>query len=148
LGGAFAGLALWATPLMAQEEPPAPPDITTAVEPGAIKAKIEALIPELEAYVEAGLGKAGAPGAALGIVHGDKLVYARGFGLREAGKPDKVTPQTLFQIGATTKAYLSAALAQAVDAGKLAWSDRVVDHFPEFHLSDPWIERDFRLLDL
>ena len=44
------------------------------------------------------------PGLAIGIATGDKLVYAKGFGVRseEGGVP--VDTRTIFQIGSTTKA--------------------------------------------
>ncbi|MCU4179609.1 serine hydrolase domain-containing protein [Bosea sp. BH3] len=110
--------------------------------------KIEALIPELEKQIATGLKEFGVPGASVGIVFDDKLIYSKGFGVRTVGKSESVTPDTLFQIGSTTKAFLAASLAQAVDAGRLKWTDPVIDHLPAFQLADPWITRDFRILDL
>jgi CubicO group peptidase (beta-lactamase class C family) len=54
----------------------------------------------------------------------------------------------VFQIGSTTKAFLATTLAIAVDKGKLAWDDRVVDHHPGFRLADPWVTGEFRVFDL
>ena len=45
------------------------------------------------------------PGLAVAIVQNDRVVYAKGFGVRETGKPDPVTPDTLFEIASTTKAF-------------------------------------------
>jgi CubicO group peptidase (beta-lactamase class C family) len=118
----------------------------TAAEPD--RATIERLIPDLEQQVEAGMKAFSVPGLALGIVFDDKLIYAKGFGARRAGEAAAVTPDTVFQIGLTSKAFFATTLAQAVDAGKLKWSDAVIDHLPGFQLADPWITRDFRLLDL
>ncbi|AZO80633.1 MULTISPECIES: serine hydrolase [unclassified Bosea (in: a-proteobacteria)] len=109
---------------------------------------IEALLPEFEKQVAEGMKAFSVPGVAIGIVHDDKLIYAKGFGVRALGKPDQVTPETIFQIGSTTKAFLATTLAQAVDAGRLGWNDPVIDHVPEFQLADPWVTRDFRVLDL
>lgn len=111
-------------------------------------ATIETLIPELEKQVEAGMKAFSVPGVAIGIVHGDRLVYSKGFGVRRAGEAAPVTAETIFQIGSTTKAFFAATLAQAVDAGRLNWTDRVVDHLPAFQLADPWVSRDFRIVDL
>jgi CubicO group peptidase (beta-lactamase class C family) len=77
------------------------------------------------------------PGLAIGVVAGDKLVYAKGFGVRSrksAGLP--VDTRTVFQIGSTSKAFLAATEAIMVDRGKLRWDDRVVDLDPEFQLKD------------
>ena len=87
------------------------------------------------------------PGLAIGIVAGNKLVYAKGFGFRSKGGAP-VDTQTLFQIASVTKAFLSTTMAIAVDRGKLHWDDRIVDLDPEFQLRDPWVTREFRVFDL
>ena len=43
------------------------------------------------------------PGLAIGIVADDRLVYAKGFGVRRKGG-EPVDTETVFQIGSTTKA--------------------------------------------
>lgn len=110
--------------------------------------KLHALVPELEKQVAAGMEALSVPGLAIGIVFDDKLIYSKGFGVKTIGTSDAVTPGTIFQIGSTTKAFLATSLAQAVDAGKLKWTDPVTDHMPDFQLADPWVSRDFRILDL
>jgi CubicO group peptidase (beta-lactamase class C family) len=117
--------------------------------PGAaMDARIQALIPELETYAAAGMKAFDVPGLALGIVSGDRLVYAKGFGIRSKAGTLAVDPRTVFQIGSTTKAFLAATMAIAVDRGKLKWDDRVVDLHPSFQLKDAWVTREFRVYDL
>jgi CubicO group peptidase (beta-lactamase class C family) len=119
-----------------------------AAQDDAMAAKVEALLPELEAYIGSGMQAYEAPGLAIGIVVDDELVYAKGFGVRRAGGPDPVTPDTVFQIGSTTKAFLGTTMAILVDRGAMRWDDRVVDLFPSFQLYDPWVTREFRVFDL
>ena len=88
------------------------------------------------------------PGLAIGIVSGDNLVYAKGFGVRSKSGGAPVDTQTVFQIGSTTKAFLSTTMAIAVDRGKLHWDDRIVDLDPDFQIKDPWVTREFRMFDL
>lgn len=111
-------------------------------------ARIQALEPELESYVAAGMKAFDTPGLAIGIVSGDRLVYAHGFGVRSKAEGGPVGTRTVFQIGSTTKAFLAATLAIAVDRGKLHWDDRIVDLDPDFQLKDPWVTREFRVFDL
>jgi CubicO group peptidase (beta-lactamase class C family) len=113
----------------------------------SIEQRIQALVPNLEDYVSANMKSFDVPGLAIGIVASDKLVYARGFGVRSKGGAP-VDTQTLFQIGSVTKEFLSTTMAIAVDQGKLHWEDRIVDLDPEFQLRDPWVTREFRLFDL
>jgi CubicO group peptidase (beta-lactamase class C family) len=90
----------------------------------------------------------GIPGLAVGIVKGDSLVYARGFGVREAGRADAVDPHTIFAIGSNTKSFTAIAAAMLVDEGRLRWDDRAEDRYPGFRLHDPYVSRDIRIRDL
>ncbi len=110
-------------------------------------ARIEALIPELETYIARGMKDFDNPGLAIGLVTGDKLVYAKGFGVRKKGG-EPVDTKTVFQIGSTTKAFLATTMAIGVDQKKFAFEDRVVDLHPDFQMMDPWVTREFRLFDL
>lgn len=88
------------------------------------------------------------PGMAVGIVKDGKLIYAKGYGVREAGKPGRVDTDTLFQIGSNTKAFTTAALAILIDEGKIGWDDKVIDHLPQFRMYDPYVTREFTIRDL
>jgi CubicO group peptidase (beta-lactamase class C family) len=126
-------------------------NVARAVEPAkpdaAAENRTQALIPDIEAYIANGMSAFDVPGLAIGIVAGDKLVYAKGFGLRSKGG-EPVDTRTIFQIGSATKAFLAATMAIMVDRRKLRWDDRIVDLDPDFQLSDPWVTREFRVFDL
>jgi CubicO group peptidase (beta-lactamase class C family) len=112
-----------------------------------MKARIDGLVPELEPYLRDGMAKWHVPGVGIGIVTGDRLHYARGFGTRN-DKGDAVDTKTVFQGGSITKAFLAATIAIEVDKGRLHWDDRVVDLYPNFQLKDPWVTQELRLFDL
>jgi CubicO group peptidase (beta-lactamase class C family) len=114
----------------------------------AMEARIQALIPELEAYVAGGMKAFDVPGLAIGIVTGDRLVYAKGFGVRSKAGGAPIDTRTVFQIGSLAKAFLATTMAIAVDRGQLRWDDRVVDLHPAFQLKDAWVTREFRAFDL
>lgn len=97
----------------------------------------EKLLAEFETYVETTRQRFGIPGAAVVVVQGNQVVFAKGFGVRELGQPDPVTPETVFAVGSTTKAMTSMLMATLVDDGLLAWDRPVVDIWPDFKLSDP-----------
>jgi CubicO group peptidase (beta-lactamase class C family) len=110
--------------------------------------RVRALIPDIEAYIASGMKAFGVPGVAIGIVIGDRLVYAKGFGVRSKAGDVPVDTHTVFQIGSATKGFLATTMAIMVDRGKLRWDDRVVDLEPDFQLKDPWVTREFRVFDL
>jgi CubicO group peptidase (beta-lactamase class C family) len=88
------------------------------------------------------------PGMAVAIVKDGKVLFAKGYGVREFGKPEKVDANTLFGIGSNTKAFTVAALAMLVDEGKLNWDDKVIDRLPDFRLYDPYVTRELTIRDL
>jgi CubicO group peptidase (beta-lactamase class C family) len=94
-----------------------------AAEP-AMDARIQAMLPELERVVADGMTAFDMPGLAIGIVRGDRLVYAKGFGTRGKADPAPVDTRTVFQIGSVAKSFLATTMAIAVDRGTLRWDDR------------------------
>ncbi|WP_372783208.1 serine hydrolase [Phenylobacterium sp.] len=128
------GVAL-ATPALAAKAP------ATALPPGAQPQDIDRLAARIQQ-------KFAVPGMSVAIVKDGKVLFAKGYGVREAGKPDKVDADTLFGIGSNTKAFTVAALAILVDEGKLNWDDKVIDRLPGFRLYDPYVTRELTVRDL
>jgi CubicO group peptidase (beta-lactamase class C family) len=88
------------------------------------------------------------PGFAVAVVKDDKVVFVKGYGVRELGKPEPVDKDTLFAVASNTKAFTSAALATLVDEGKLRWDDPVTKYLPYFQLYDPYVTREMTVRDL
>jgi CubicO group peptidase (beta-lactamase class C family) len=91
---------------------------------------------ELESFIQAALATTEVPGAAIAVVQGGEVVYEKGFGVRQLGKPGKVTPKTLFIIGSVTKQLTSLLMARLVDQGKFGWDTPVTEVLPSFALGD------------
>src|SRR5260370_10842811 len=60
-----------------------------------------------------------APGIGVGIVVGDKLVFAKGYGYRDYEKKLPVTPQTMFTIAPNTNLFTTVAPALLAEKRKL-----------------------------
>ena len=99
-------------------------------------------------YVEKAARDWKAVGLGIAVVKDDSLVFAKGYGAIEIGKPARVDVHTRFAIGSTTKAMTSAALAMLVDEGKLHWDDRVTDYLPELRLYDAYASHEVTIRDL
>lgn len=89
----------------------------------------------VDAYVEDRMGDARIPGLALSIVHGNRVIYSRGFG-RAGPDGTAVTPETPFVIGSVTKSFTALAIMQLVERGKIRLDDPVQDHLSWFSLRD------------
>ena len=88
------------------------------------------------------------PGAAIAVVQDDKVVFLKGYGTKELGGTEPVTPDTLFQIASTSKAFTTTAMAMLATDKKLAFDDPVRKHLPWFRLSDMCADQAVTLRDL
>jgi CubicO group peptidase (beta-lactamase class C family) len=116
---------------------------------GSIAAAATAAPPTgFDARVEQVRAASGTPGMAIAIVEDGRITLAKGYGVRKLGAPGAVDGDTVFMIGSTAKAITTAALATLVDAGKLGWDDKVIDHLPGFQMYDAWVTREMTVRDL
>ena len=102
----------------------------------------------LENYVTAAMRQWNVPGLAVAVVKGDSVVYARGFGVRELGRPDPVDEHTLFAVASNTKALTATVIGTLVAERRIAWDDRVETYLPGFAVYDPWVTHELTVRDL
>jgi CubicO group peptidase (beta-lactamase class C family) len=101
-----------------------------------------------EAYAAKAMADWRVPGMAIAIVKDDQVVFSKGFGVRELGKPEPVTEHTRFGIMSTTKAFTTMLLAMLADSGALSLDDHVSKHLPTLQFSDPYVTREATVRDL
>jgi CubicO group peptidase (beta-lactamase class C family) len=102
----------------------------------------------LDEYIIKSMADWGTPGLSIAIVRDDSVIYAKGYGVRELGKPDRVDENTLFAIGSQTKPFTTAALSILADDRKISWDDRVTARLPGFRLADPIATDELTIRDL
>lgn len=90
----------------------------------------------------------GVPGLAIAVVHDDKVIYLKGFGRREAGKPDMVDPDTVFQLASVSKPISATVVAALVGEGLVDWDSRIANLDPGFQLHDPYPTAELTVRDL
>ncbi|WP_251022188.1 serine hydrolase [Streptomyces sp. ISL-10] len=105
-------------------------------------------VAKLDGQIRAGMERTGVPGVAVAVVHEDRVVYMKGFGDREVGKPGAVSPDTVFQIASLSKPLASTVVADAVGDKAIAWDTPVTRHLPDFALEDPWVTDHVTVADL
>jgi len=88
------------------------------------------------------------PGLAMAVVQDGRVIFEGGFGVRDIHGNAPVTPETVFAIGSSSKAFTVAALGMLADEGKLDWNAPVINYMPRFRLSDPWVTRNISLSDM
>ena len=104
--------------------------------------------PGLDTYIESARAAWGVPGIGLAIIRNDSLIYTRGYGVRELGKPEPVTAQTVFAIGSSSKAFTAASIAMLVDEKKVSLDASPATYIPGFQLYDSYASRELSVRDL
>ncbi|HWN41001.1 MAG TPA: serine hydrolase domain-containing protein, partial [Thermoanaerobaculia bacterium] len=86
--------------------------------------------PESVDKVFSDYGKDG-PGCALAVVRDGAIVHSKGYGLASVEHGAPITPQTVFDIGSTSKQITAASILLLAQDGKLSLDDDVRKHIPE-----------------
>lgn len=116
--------------------------ITVAKDKSAINLK------GFDSWVEKVMKDWKVPGLAVVVVKNGKIALIKGYGLRDIEKKLPVTPDTLFAIGSSTKAFTATTLGILVDQGKLDWKKPIREYIPDFRLYDQFATDDMTLIDL
>ncbi len=74
------------------------------------------------------------PGASVGLVVDQELVWSKGFGYADVARKAPATPETIYGICSITKLFTAIAVMQQRDGGKLRLDDPVHDYLPYFTL--------------
>lgn len=98
-------------------------------------------VARLDGIAEELMTSSGIPGMAVAVVGDGKVLYAKGFGVRDTRTPEKVDADTVFQLASLSKPIAATVVAHEVGAGVIGWDAPVVDELPWFALSDPAVTR-------
>jgi len=82
------------------------------------------------------------PGASIAIVHKDGSMWVAGLDMADLASRHTVTPDTLFRIGSTSKAFASLSILMLADQGKLSLDDPVHKLVSDVWFENPWESTD------
>ncbi len=103
---------------------------------------------QLDGLITKAMGATTIPGMATAVVYQGKVVYAKGFGVRQVGKSESVDPDTVFQLASVSKPLGATALGIAATQGKMSWDQPVQKGLPDFQLADPWVSSHVTVADM
>ncbi|RDV29425.1 serine hydrolase [Alteromonas aestuariivivens] len=109
---------------------------------------LPASLNDLPEVIEQALVQFHTPGMSVGVVKDNQVVYLQGHGLRSIEDRLPVTPETYFRLASVSKAFTATGIALLAESGDLNWQQRVTDHLAHFQMADPWVTREFTVLDL
>src|ERR1044071_4589527 len=88
------------------------------------------------------------PGIGVGIVVGDQLVFAKGYGYRDYGKKLPFTPGTVCPIASNTKLFTAVAAGMLVEDGRLTWDRPVRESVPSIRFYNEELNNSVTLRDM
>ena len=101
-----------------------------------------------DAFMEKTLKDWNAPGIGVGIVIGDKLVFAKGYGYRDYEKKLPITANTLYPIASNTKLFTAVAAGFLVEEGRLTWDRPIRESVPTIEFYDSFLNNTVTLRDM
>ena len=154
-GGAVAGNAAFRVPGMAEAAAPETASMADSKLPLDAQSlvpipsrRIPAAVARLDSIIGGVLAKTGVPGLAAAVVHDGRVLYAKGFGVRDVNSPARVDASTVFHLASVSKSLSSTVVAGVVGRKVIDWTDPVVAHLPTFALAHPYVTRHVTYGDL
>ena len=103
---------------------------------------------QIEEYIKKNMGDSKIPGLSVVIVDGNETIYEKGFGFSDVAAKKPVTPDTLFELGSTSKAFTALAVLQLEEKGLLNLDDPVSKYIPWFDVNYKGQKVDIKLSQL
>jgi CubicO group peptidase (beta-lactamase class C family) len=116
--------------------------------PGTTDRGVAFALSKLDGIAQDAMQRTGIPGMAVAVVHQDRVAYAKGFGVRRSGSPDKVDADTVFPLASVSKPIAATVVAALVGDGVVTWDDPLIQHDPGFQMYDAWVTRQITLRDM
>ncbi|MEY4931081.1 MAG: hypothetical protein RI909_1805, partial [Bacteroidota bacterium] len=106
-------------------------DVTAIEDPNPYVQKV---LSQYEEFIERAIRAGTSPGAAVAIVKDSSIIYLKGFGLKQTGKPDSININTVFRLGSVSKCFASVLAGTLVNDHLFNWDDPVIKYLPDFAL--------------
>src|SRR5437867_9799407 len=110
--------------------------------------EVDKAVREIENLAQKQIQEQGLPGVAIAVVFQDKVVYAKGFGVRDVNTKTLVGADTVFQLASLSKPIGSTVVAALVGEGKITWDSKLSVLDPSFAMLDPWVTREITIRDM
>jgi CubicO group peptidase (beta-lactamase class C family)/pimeloyl-ACP methyl ester carboxylesterase len=126
----------------------APFCVAAPEQPHVTSEQVTRAVQELEKLAQQKIEENAVPGLAIAVVFQDKVVYAKGFGVRDVNTKARVDADTVFQLASVSKPIGSTVVAELVGEGKINWDSKLNALDPTFEMFDPWVTREITVRDM
>jgi len=110
--------------------------------------RIEAALAGLDRGAAKAVADGQVPGLAIAVVQDDKVVFLKGYGRRQAGRPEPVDTETVFQLASFSKPLSATVVASLVSKGVVGWDTPIAALDPGFQLQGAYPTQQVTVRDL
>ncbi|MCJ1434732.1 hypothetical protein MMC27_004102 [Xylographa pallens] len=89
----------------------------------------------------------GTPGASIGVLHEDKIIYKHNYGYRDVEAQIAPDEHTIFHIASLSKSFTAASIGILVEEGKMSWDTPIREILPDFKHINETINNEATILD-
>lgn len=111
------------------------------------RADVDAAVAALDGIVGDTMEATGVPGIAVAVVYRDEVIFKQGYGVREAGRPEPIDPDTVFLLASLSKPITSTVVA-GLAKDRFELDEPVAGHDPDFRLADDYVSEHATFIDL
>lgn len=104
--------------------------------------------PVIDGYIDSVMKQWNIPGLALGIIHKDQLVYAKGYGFRDVDEKLPVQPNTVFPIASNTKLFTATLATMLAAEGKIDLDKPIKSYIPQVNFFNDELNAHVSMRDL
>ncbi len=105
-------------------------------EKGSLQRKLESLTGEFDSLVPQLMADMNVPGVSISIIQDGKISGHRCYGVKRAGEPEKVTPETVFEACSMSKLPFSYVVLKLAEQGKIDLDKPLVEYLDRPYLQD------------
>ncbi|HEX5152740.1 MAG TPA: serine hydrolase [Parafilimonas sp.] len=102
----------------------------------------------LDAYIQNAMALWKTPGLSVVVVKNNNVAFKKGYGVKDISTKAPFETSTLSVCASTTKAMTAVCMGMLADAGKIKWTDKVSDVYPELKLYDNYASNEITVKDL
>src|SRR5208282_3515012 len=100
-------------------------------------AKVNFAVQDVQQLCQEAVDDETVPGIAVAVVFHDRVVYARGFGVRDVETRQPVDADTVFQLASVSKPISSTIVAALLGGGKISWDSKIPSSMPPLRCMIP-----------
>ncbi len=110
--------------------------------------QVNKAIEQLDALAQREIKENSVPGLAIGVVFQDKLIWSKGYGVKDTKTNEPIDADTVFLLASVSKPIGATVVAELVGEGKISWDSKISDLDPAFQMYDSWVTREITLRDM